>query len=328
MQNNNHQILLQKSHNLDNNISKTGYRALFLLLNLIESPKTRDEILACFENDLIIKNDLSKDSVTNTVNTLRKAGCIISRPSQKTNNCYVLKSHPFFSEITKEQADCLQSLRESIVSLGDWQMLIAVNNLYAKIAMLSNNEQIKNMLLYEHPLRNIDSRIFKELYICTKIKKQSNICYDSPENGLEDLYLLPEFITFESRKLYVWGYCPKYNSLSYFRIDRIKRVNLVNFLGIEPETQGYKKKTLAVEYKLKDFSALTYVGNEDEIVVSQNPNDDFSLTIKAYVTNKFNFFQRILSYGADCKIESPLSIRDELLDCIKNIKGRYENGGN
>ena len=326
MQDKNQQILLQKNHNLDNNISKTGYRALFLLLKLIESPMTRDEILNEFQCDLIIKNDLSKDSVTNTINTLRKAGCIISRPSQRTNNSYVLKSHPFFAEITQENADVLQELRESIISLGDWQLVLALNNLYSKIAQLTNNEEIKNKLLYEHPFRNIDCRIVKELLVSTKIKKQVNISYLSPENGLEDLYFVPEFLSLENRKFYVWGFCPKYDEFSYFRVDKIRKVNLVNFLGIEPETRTRKKKMVAVEYKLKNYSALTYISNEDEIILSENSKNEYSLKIRAYVTNKFNFFQRILSYGADCKLIFPNSIKEEFLSYVKGIKERYQNG--
>ena len=316
---------LKKNPNQDNNISKTGYRALFLLLKLIESPQTREDILCAFKQDSIIKNDLSKDSVTNTVNTLRKAGCVISRPSQRTSNCYVLKSHPFYTEITQENADALQSLRESIVSLGDWQLLWVTNSLYAKFAQLTDNEEIQNMLLYEHPLLNINYEIVKELLVSAKIKKHANICYDSPQNGLEDLYIMPEFITLENRKLYVWGFCPKYNESCYFRIDRIKKVNLVNFLGKEPDFLNNKKKTITVEYKLKNLSALTYIGNEDEIVVKENSSDEYPLTIRAYVTNKFNFFQRILSYGPDCKIISPNSAKEELLSHIKEIKGRYQH---
>lgn len=325
MQDKKQQILLQKNHNLDNNISKTGYRALFLLLKLIESPMTRDEILEEFRGDLIIKNDLSKDSVTNTINTLRKSGCIISRPSQRTSNSYVLKSHPFFAEITQENADVLQELRESIVSLGDWQLLFALNDLYAKLAQLTNDEEIKNKLLYEHPFKNINCRIVKELMVSAKIKKQANICYLSPENGLEDLYIVPEFLSLENRKLYVWGFCPKYNEFSYFRVDRIRKVNLVNFLGDEPETQPRKKKMVLVEYKLKDYSALTYLSNEDEIIVSESTKGEYPLKIRAYVTNKFNFFQRILYYGADCKLISPSSIKEEFLSYVKDIKGRYQN---
>ena len=54
---------LQKNPSTDNNISKTGYRALFLLKKLMESPKSREELLECFEQDIVIKNDISKDTI-------------------------------------------------------------------------------------------------------------------------------------------------------------------------------------------------------------------------------------------------------------------------
>ena len=134
---------LQKNPSTDNNISKTGYRALFLLKKLMESPKSREELLECFEQDIVIKNDISKDTITNTINTLRKAGCIISRPTQKTNNKYVLKSHPFNVLLSKEQIDAA----------------LKFANVYAKISKLAPNQETQMRLLFEHPQKSVKYEI-------------------------------------------------------------------------------------------------------------------------------------------------------------------------
>ena len=110
-----------KNLNQDKNISKTGYRTLYLFMELLKSPKTRDELLDCLKKDIILKNECSKDSITNTINALRKVGCVISRPSLRTKNKYILKSHPFTKTLSKENIDALLTLRESITSLTQSQ---------------------------------------------------------------------------------------------------------------------------------------------------------------------------------------------------------------
>ena len=54
------QTNLNKSQAPEVNITKTGYRALFILMKLIEKPLSRDEILECLSADPIAKKDFSK----------------------------------------------------------------------------------------------------------------------------------------------------------------------------------------------------------------------------------------------------------------------------
>ena len=87
MQDKNHQILLQKNLNQDNNISKTGYRALFLLLKLLESPMTRDEILAelnLLENGATV---VVEHALQNDLQNL--PDCYIIKKSKKYGIAYV-----------------------------------------------------------------------------------------------------------------------------------------------------------------------------------------------------------------------------------------------
>lgn len=54
------QTNLNKSQAPEVNITKTGYRALFILMKLIEKPLSRDEILECLSADPIAKKRLFK----------------------------------------------------------------------------------------------------------------------------------------------------------------------------------------------------------------------------------------------------------------------------
>lgn len=315
----------QKNLNPDSYILKTGYRALFLLLRLMKAPMTRSEILALFKSDEIIKNTLSKDSVTNSINTLREAGCEILRPSLKTKNHYILKSHPFECSLLDENVEALQYIRESTVSLGDWELSLKIDNLYSKIAKFAVSKNAKETLLYNSNFKNINKILLKKLLDSIKAKRYINICYYSPENGDENLYFLPTTITYESNKLYLWGYSQKYDEYSYLRIDRIKKINAVSFFGQETEIHYEKKEEIIVEYMLKNLSAVIYLENADEKIISKSKDKDHAITVRSKVSNKFSFFQKILSYGQDCKILSPQSIIDEYKEILENIKSGYYN---
>lgn len=306
-----------------NNITRTGYRALFLLLKLIENPLSREEIIELLKKDPIINKNLSKDTVTYTINTLKKSGCIISRPSQKTNNKYVLKYHPIDIKLTEEHVQALQTFRDNIISLGDWELLIYLNNLYAKFAQIAPNEEIKNKLLYNQPLANIDYDIINKLIFHIKTVRKAKLVYNSPQNGLESFEFTPEYITLENSKLYVWGYNYKYEIFGYLRIDKIKKVITKLNSTQTPYSQTHLGEKII--YKLKGYSALMYSMNEYESIEQHNHLGEYPLTIKAHVNNKFNFYQRILEYGTDCIIVKPDSAKQEFLKILKSIKSGYKN---
>lgn len=317
------QIQSKKSLNQDSFISKTGYRALFLLLKLLESPRTRSEILECFKQDPVINSELTKDTVTNTINTLRKSGCIISRPNQRTNNKYVLTYHPFLPLLKQEQVYAIQSIRTSVVEAGDWELLISLNNFCFKLSKLVSDISLKNILLYSHPLRNINMKIFDELRTCCEEKKEISLKYFSSKNGEEVFDFVPEQITLESCNFYVWGYSKKYKEYSYLRIDKIRELSVFDSFCANQKQNDYKIISFDVEFVLQGLSALLYEENGDELFVQKIDNN--KIKVKVVVNNKFSFYQKILSYGKDCKIISPDFAKEELLVFVQDMKKRYEN---
>lgn len=317
---------LQNKYKEISNITRTGYRALFLLKKLLEKPLSREEMINILQQNPIINKDLSKDTVTYTVNTLKKAGCIISRPTKKTNNKYVLKSHPFNILFDKKHISALLDFRDTIISHNDWELLIHINNLYAKLAKIAPDTETRNALYYKHPLNEVNFDIINNLIIYSKTGKKALILYESPVNGIEELEFSPEFITFENEKLYIWGHNLKYNSYGYLRIDKIK--NIINHIYCAPKAadDNFEKTIIPVQYRLKGYSASMYSPNEYEIIEETDKEKEYPLLIKAEVSNKFNFYQRILSYGKDCKIISPEPIKKEFVDILKSIKAGYNNG--
>lgn len=316
-------FLQNKNLNENNNITKTGYRALFLLSQLIKHPLSRNELIEVLEQDAIVGKDLSKDSITNTINTLRKSGCVISRPSQKTDNKYVLKSHPFGIYFDKAQIMALQTFREGIIARENWQAVFLLNSLFAKISCLAPDRESVDILTTKHPFNDINIDILNTVILFIKTRKMATFIYKSPHYGLEELEFSPEYITFEHNKLYVWGYNLKYDSFGYLRIDKIKEVISQIYSAPNAGTDNFLKPVTDVEYLLKGASVQTFTCNEYEKILEK---DESSIKVLANVSNKFNFYQRVLSFGTDCKLLSPKSVQEEFLRILADIKTGYKNG--
>ena len=304
------------------NITKTGYRALFLLIQLMQQPLSRDKLVEIFEQNPIINKDLSKDTITNTINTLRKAGCIISRPSLKTDHKYVLKCHPFHITLDSQHVQALQTFREGVISGGNWKTVLHLNNLYNKLPKLAKDETLADILKNNHPLNNIDIDILNNIIIFIKTNKKAKFVYMSPKNGAEKLEFSPEKITFENQKLYVWGHNSKYDDFGYLRIDKIKEILTPIYNAPHAEIGDYKQQITEAEYLIKGHSAETFICNEDEKIVEATES---FVHVKAQIKNKFYFYQRILSFGTECKLLSPESAQSEFLRILKDIKAGYKD---
>lgn len=313
---------LEQKPESNSNITKTGYRILLLFKLLSEAPRSRKEINEEFIKDPVLKRGISNDTITNIVNALKKSGCSIKRPDISTKYRYILLKHPFTIEISEKALLGLQTIREGITSFSDWQLLRKINKLYAKFANFTLNEEHTNILLNEHPLKNIDNSILEQLVKFCETKQILKINYNSPLYGKERLIFIPEFITFENKVAYLWGYNLRYKSIGYLRIDRIKGLKEMMLPNSKSILEQYASSILTVTYKLSGFSKIAYTPNRLENVIIENKE---YIVIEAKVFNKFNFVQRLLAYGTDCKILTPKSFVEEFLLELKNIKESYSN---
>lgn len=314
-------VNLIKKEPKEASISKTGYRALLLFRLLLESPKTRDEIIEIFTKDPFIGKDLSKDTITNTANALRDCGCLIARPNMRTDFRYVLSDHPFAIKISKRHGQYLQNLRKSIISYGEWEKIEQLNRLYIKIAEFAQDTETRDMLLYNRPLKDIDDEILRDVVRYAKSKKTVNFSYNSPKNGIEDLKFIPDFIQFENDKLYVWGYSFKYDNIGYLRIDKIKSVNIISFEKNDKIFEEYRNKITKATYSLHDYCAQIFVESEHEKIIKKTKS---KILVEATVYSEFNFLQKILSYGPDCALHEPQDLRTKFIDMVKNLRAAYD----
>ncbi len=297
------------------NISLTAYRSLLVLGLLMEKPMSRDEIANVFKCNHITSKSFSLDTVRVTINTLKAAGCVISRPTCKNEYKYVLLSHPFRIEISDEQIDCLNQIRKNLSQIGDWQLVLSINDFYNNVVAKTQNESKIELIKNAELLIEIDKTVLKTLSAKSIKNKELIVKYDSPEFGEEELKIIADKIFYEEGKLYLWCYSHKYDSFSYLRVDKIKEVSVVSIAS-----KAIKREEYTVVYKIKGDSFQIFKPEPTERIIERNGS---YLVIEALVYNEFKLIQRLLSFGADFYLISPDSLKSKIISKLKTIKQGY-----
>ena len=296
-------------------ISLTGYRILIILKALMEKSRTIDELVEIIEKNKIIKRVTSKDTLRIDLNTLKRAGCKISRPSKANDYKYELLSHPFTFKLSDKELKVLIRLRDKLTQEMEWQDVLILNELYSKIASITFNEELINEIENTKPLINVNPNILEELSSPIIIGKKVQIIYNSPKFGEEELDIVPQKITFENGKLYLWCYSYKYQKNSLLNIERIAKINFIDITKTIETTASYD-----VTYTVMGNSLKTFELKEFEEIIEKTKD---SITVLAHVENEFYFIQRLLLFGKDFRIISPDFFKEKLINKIKLMQKGY-----
>ena len=296
-------------------ISITGYRTLLVLMSLIEKGRTIEELVDILKENPITNKSVSKDTVRITLNTLKNAGCQISRPIKSKGFKYELLVNPFSLKLTDENLITLVRLRETLVNKVPWKDVITINNLYHKLVELTGNQSQINFIDETKSLGNVNPDIIasflNENIICKKIQLE----YLSPEYGKEDIYVVPYKIIYENKRLYILCYSFKYNANCFLEVSRIIKIKSVYSKEKYPKENSYK-----VIYRISGQAMENYEKTYYETVLKKTAA---YMDIEANVSNEFTFIQRILLYGSDFTIISPYVFREKLIDKVKQIRRNY-----
>ncbi len=298
-------------------ISITGYRTLIVLKTLMEKSCTKKELQELLLNNKITKNSVSEDTILVVINTLKAAGCKISKPNKSNNYKYELIYHPFDLNLSEEELYALNLLRDRISEELSLQQIIKINNLYDKLIALTNNEVMAETVKNTKPLGNINEKVLNELSNSSIIGKRVQIQYkSSTDNNIEQLDIIPYRPVYENKRIYLWCYIFKYQTNTLLNFSRILKINSINIsekydINNEYEVIYTIKDSACIDFELKDYEEIT-------------EKKDNYIKIKAHVSNEFWFIQRILQFGADFKIVSPNFFKQKLINKIKLMQKRYE----
>ncbi len=299
-----------------NLMSLTGYRTLVIFAALLQSPKTNDEINDCLLSNQYIKERFSSDTLRIYINSLREIGCDITRANKSNNKKYELLSHPFEYDIPKSQLKALLKLAKSGYEKIDVEDLISIEKVIKKIATLVKNEKTRADLQNSSGIKQIDLVLAKELLCHCRKKNQITFLYNSPKSGHKEIELVADKLSFKSSKLYLWGNNLTHNQYSYFVVDRIMKICSINLKKSEEDFAPRK-----VLYELYNRSK-DYIPDENEKIIIKT---DEILVIEVTSKNEFSLMQRILYFGADCKVVEPIEFKNKLLNKLKLMEANYEN---
>ena len=117
-------------------ISLTTYRALFIAKLLSLKAMNYDEIASALTKDKFLATSCHKDTILNSINSLRTAGFDISKPKPSNDYKFQLISHPLKFKLTQEQAEMLHLIRNSLYYQNNYELIFNVNDIYNKIKQI------------------------------------------------------------------------------------------------------------------------------------------------------------------------------------------------
>lgn len=295
----------------------TGYRMLKILKLLIEKPRSAYEINEAFQRDIYQQKAVSDDMICLYVNSLRKIGCDISRPSKTNSFCYVLNNHPFLFKITKKESKTIETILRSLVRNSDWRLLQDVCEFFKEIKEVCSDDSDLNFLRVISVFMKMDFDLIKKLnYFCEK-EKFVVLDYQSPNSGLKEISLIAKHLALENSRLYLWGHSFELEELQYLRVDRIKKIKVISFKEVDIEQKDFPVS----RYKLINQDVKNFCPDENQKILEIVGKNLF---IEEPIKNRFLLVQKILSYGEDCEVLEPIELREEIISIIKGILKFYE----
>lgn len=297
------------------NISLTAYRAIKILKLLMEKPSTSAEIIEVLKQDELTMRSVSDDTLRVTMNSLKAVGCKIARPCPKNNYHYILTEHPFRAKFSAPEINVLMQIRQYFLDSCQWRTVIELNNFYDKIIASHCDVENVDLLNKNRPFAKVRANILKTFYEKDLGKKEILMTYATSSKKIEKINISSERVFCEAGKLYVLGWYYKRNTCSYFNAEKI-----LEFHSIEPKklTETRENKVL---YKVTGVEALTFRCNSDERILEQTEKE---ITVECTATSEFKIVQRLLSFGCDFELISPMYLKNHLLEKLSKIKARYE----
>lgn len=291
-------------------ICLSAYKVLLLLKFLLYSPLTVQQIFEIFEKDAFVNQQPNKNALRLFSKSLRKIGCKIEKPTILNKNRYILNENPFLIDFNEDEINLLNKFRNNPYEKNNWKSILNSNSLINKICLIINNKSTIEKLKSENSLSQINPDTILELNELCKNRKTALFRYFS---GLRlcNFEMITSFLKYENDKLYIWGFSPIFQELSYIRVDKIKKIS--TFDVISPKITNKE----IIRYKIFNKN---YIPNENEYIVEKT---DEYLVIDYKILNYFHTIQYFLEKGDECKIISPEAFKSDVISIAEEIKKGY-----
>ncbi len=299
-----------------NKISLTGIRALILLSLLIKSPRSMEEIREEFVKLNIMAPENSDDIIRIDINTLRNMGCVITKANAKTNYKFVLEKHPFVLNITSEEIKFLKKAYDKVKQEASLALLLKYDELFNKLAHYISDDEIREELYGISILKSFNTNMARQLADDCKNNRIIKLVYENiAVKRVSEKEIYAQNLVIQNDKLYLQGYDLKKKSPTVLNIKRIRSI-----LSRTVSDENINVEAVNVKFFLKSF----WVNNieQNESIVEKLPE---GVVVEGNYYNEFFAMQRILSFGANCKVLEPQEFREKVVEKLKSMKGCYND---
>lgn len=295
-------------------ISLTGVRAIVILALLNVKPCTFEEIKDFLIASNIVTREYSIDTIRIDLNTLKYIGCEISKAIKRTDNKYTLLSHPFQLVLTEEEVAALAKIYKHIYKNLSLDRLLEYDNLFEKLADTVNDEEIKEQLKGISVLKGLDNDLVKEILKYAKKHTRIKISYAAGNTKEVEYDITIEKLGFRSDKLYMYCFNHSINKRMFLNFSRLKKIICRSLT-----TDDVNSDDTVVEFILKNYK--NHELDDSEQIIS---TDGDTATVKGSYYTDFIALQRVLFFGADCVIESPSELKENLIEKLHSMRQQYD----
>lgn len=300
---------------INNNLAQTGLRVLFVMQLLLRGPVSKAQIMEEISKNPNLK-EVTADTVTLDINTLKSAGFEIISGNKSNNYCYELKLIPIKIKFTKKEMRVLLGTKKALFQFMDFRYIISLYEVFEKISkLIESDEQAESLLNFGNILRT-NFKTLKELDVHCKHKNEIVVFYASPSGKKREMTLRCEKIEYSKKndKLYLWGFCEQYG-IVYLRTDHIKKI--VKISKVNSQLDIKPRECL---YKISNDCSVPVGINKDAKILKIEK--DYVLIRQEYLS-EFNLIQKILSCGSNLIEIQNEDINRKVLKIIQDVRGMY-----
>lgn len=209
-------------------LNATAYRIFKLLQWLTEGPLSVEELNQRFLGDLAIGRAMSEDSIWLYLNTLKKLGCEITRPLAANGHRYCLRYHPFGNGYSQQDIQTLIDAKRFAEGELAYPDILHLDRFFKKVLLCSSSPDIMQTIesvFYFSRSRDYEQQLdtLEALHAALQRDDLLFLHYQSPVNGLERFYFLPDDLFYKRGVMYLSGARLGMNRLLMLRVDRIER---------------------------------------------------------------------------------------------------------
>ena len=295
-----------------------GLRVLEVLKVMLNENLKKIELIEKLKNNSVVECVYTQEAFVKYFNTLEALGFELER----VKNNYILANALFKIDLSKEEKELLEKLILESKFLYNKNIELnvktAVNKINKYISPKFTNEQLSNLfdneskfdsdVVNNNLLLSIKNMIADNLLVKIKFRKNKNL--------IEETIVELKEIVEKNNKRFVLCYLPDLARNIKINIDSIIELNQL------PKKSKGTTCLNSVVFELYGRLVSSYKLKPSEKVINFSNN---CITVSNTAEDKDTLLRRLLKYGENCKIITPKSMQNELLDLtnemLKNLEG-------